>query len=123
MAGPRVCMECEKPIRDKVYLSIPGLSPNSICIDCAEKFMEKAVNEARNQAQRNHTTATISMRSVVSQIVQCVNEKETARKNIPTATGIQKSLAMGLLTISDLEEMLTSAREDEAQLDNKKENQ
>jgi hypothetical protein len=60
-------MECSKPIRDKVYLSIPGLNPNSICIDCTESFVEKARNEATRTAQSGKPTL-LSMRSVVTQV-------------------------------------------------------
>jgi hypothetical protein len=101
MGGPRICGGgCETPVRDRVFISIPGYQP--ICIECANKNMATVLSRAKSQATR--------LRDVVACIISKYDQEKAARKNIPTAAGIEKAIIMGVLTVADLENMLETAK-------------
>jgi hypothetical protein len=108
MGGPRICGGgCETPVRDRVFISIPGYQP--ICIECANKNMATVLSRAKSQATRLGDI-NITLRDVVACIISKYDQEKAARKNIPTAAGIEKAIIMGVLTVADLENMLETAK-------------
>jgi hypothetical protein len=110
--GPRMCGGgCETTVRDRVFISIPGYPP--LCIECGNKNMASVLSRAKSQATRLGDI-NITLRDVVSCIISKYDQEKAARKNIPTAAGIKKAVDMGVLTTTDLEDMLHLARQAES---------